>query len=295
MERMTFGIEIETIGKTREEVARAIQSVVGGTVRHVGTPRCYDPWEVTDRKGRAWKVVADSSLNAEFNKRAEIVSPILEYEDIPELQRVVRAVRRAGAKVDRSCGIHIHIGARPFTAQKLAILAKMVYKHEDLIFEALKVRRNRRESYAKPLEDAFIRRLESRKPRTMDELNEAWYGYLNREPSHYDSTRYHGLNLHNVWYRGTIEFRYFNGTLHAGKIKAYIQFCVALAKKALESRSASAKKRTLNRETAKYDFRVFLLRLGMIGDEFKTARKHLLANLAGSAAWKNTHPQNRAA
>jgi len=29
---------------------------------------------------------------------------------------------------------------------------------------------------------------------------------------------------------------------------------------------------------------------GSIGDEFKTARKHLLANLAGSAAWKNGRP-----
>lgn len=38
--------------------------------------------------------------------------------------------------------------------------------------------------------------------------------------------------------------------------------------------------------TSKYDFRCFLLRLGLIGPEFKTARLHLLANLSGSAAWK---------
>ena len=37
----------------------------------------------------------------------------------------------------------------------------------------------------------------------------------------------------------------------------------------------------------KYTFRTWLLRLGMIGDEFKTARKFLLENLDGCIAWKN--------
>lgn len=37
----------------------------------------------------------------------------------------------------------------------------------------------------------------------------------------------------------------------------------------------------------KYTFRTWLLRLGMIGDEFKTARKFLLENLEGGIAWKD--------
>ena len=40
-------------------------------------------------------------------------------------------------------------------------------------------------------------------------------------------------------------------------------------------------------ENEKYTFRVWLLRLGMIGDEFKTARKHLLDHLEGCIAWKD--------
>ena len=31
--------------------------------------------------------------------------------------------------------------------------------------------------------------------------------------------------------------------------------------------------------------------LGLIGDEFKNVRKHLLANMPGDAAWKNGRPQ----
>ena len=90
-----------------------------------------------------------------------------------------------------------------------------------------------------------------------------------------------------MWYRGTVEFRYFNGTLHAGKIKSYIQFSLALGAKAINSNAASSRKRNLNPINSKYDFRVFLLGLGLIGDEFKTARQHLLDNLEGDSAFRN--------
>ena len=287
-----FGIEIETIRRTRQCVAEAIQSVVGDQVRHTGTPACYDPWDVTDNQGRVWKVVADSSLNmVASHLRAEVVSPVLTYQDIPELQKVVRAVRNlAGAKVDSRCGIHIHLDASAFDGRKLANLAKIVYKQEELIIRALGLGGTRLAQYCRPTRDDFIREIERRRPRTREQLNRLWYGYRNSSPMHYDATRYHLLNLHSVWYRGTIEIRAFGGTLHAGKVKAYIQLCLALAAKALNARAASGKKRRANGHSDKYDFRVFMLRLGLIGNEFKSCRKHLLANLAGSAAWKNGRP-----
>ena len=100
LRELKFGIEIETIKRTRQTVAQAIRTVVGGTVRHVGTPVCYDPWEVTDAQERVWKVVADSSLTSvPSHLRAEVVTPVLTYSDIPELQKVIRAVRKlAGAE-----------------------------------------------------------------------------------------------------------------------------------------------------------------------------------------------------
>ena len=73
-------------------------------------------------------------------------------------------------------------------------------------------------------------------------------------------------------------------------MKAYVEFCLALAAKALKARSASARKRQPTGTSDKYDFRCFMLRLGLIGNEFKTCRKHLMANLAGSAAWKHGRP-----
>ena len=66
---------------------------------------------------------------------------------------------------------------------------------------------------------------------------------------------------------------------------------LALAAKGLNGRAASSRKREFRPESAKYDFRVFLLHLGLIGDEFKTARKHLLSAMPGDAAFKRGRPQ----
>ena len=77
----------------------------------------------------------------------------------------------------------------------------------------------------------------------------------------------------------------FNSTLHAGEVKSYIQLCLAISHQALTQKCAS-RNRTQS-ENEKYTFRTWLLRLGLIGDEFKTARQHLLKNLDGNIAWKD--------
>ncbi|WLQ13240.1 amidoligase family protein [Hahella aquimaris] len=287
LREIKFGIEIETVKRTREQIARAIQSVTGGGVFYRRTPVAYDPWDVVDARGRTWKVVSDSSLSSvPAHLRAEVVSPVLGYNDIPLLQEVIRAIRRAGGKVDSQCGIHIHIDAALFNGANLANLAKMVYKQEPLILHALGVSSQRLRTFTRPISNELIQNIERERPRTTEQLNRIWYGYHNQQPIHYDRTRYHGVNLHNVWYRGTVEFRWFEATLHAGKVKAYLQFCLALAAKALNAKTAYSRKRSFDPQSAKYDFRVFLLRLGMIGEEFKTARRHLMVNMPGDAAFK---------
>ncbi|MEG2687517.1 MAG: amidoligase family protein, partial [Christensenellaceae bacterium] len=156
---------------------------------------------------------------------------------------------------------------------------------EDMIYKALKVSRGREQSYCQKIDPNFLERLNRQKPTTRDQLKRIWYDGGDGSHEHYHSSRYHCLNLHSVFQKGTVEFRAFNGELHAGKIKAYIQFCLAITAQALNQRSASpAKTQSINE---KYTFRVWLLRLGLIGDEFKTARKHLLDHLEGCIAWKD--------
>jgi hypothetical protein len=272
-------------------VADAVQSVVGGSVSHEGGS--YDCYSVSDLQGRKWKVVNDSSLtDALPNRRAEVVTPVLVWNDIPQLQKVVRAIRDAGAKATKTCSVHFHIESAPFEAKHLANLVKIVYKQEELLIHAFGIRQSRLNRYTRRINPEVIHNIDRRKPRTREELNRAWYGRYNPNPHHYDSSRYHILNLNPVFNSQTWEMRGANGTLHAGKIRAYLVLCLALAEKALNSKAASSKKRDYRPESAKYDFRVFLVSgLGLIGDEFKNVRKHLLAKMPGDAAWKNGRPQ----
>lgn len=80
-------------------------------------------------------------------------------------------------------------------------------------------------------------------------------------------------------------FRIFNATLDAERINVYEQFCTLMNNLALSLKSASKKK--TESDNPKFTFRVFLIRLGMIGDEYKIARKILLEKLAGNSAFRS--------
>ena len=91
-------------------------------------------------------VAAKLGVNAERvyqafteNKKCELVTPILHYEDIELLQELIRKLRHAGAKSDatRGCGVHIHIGAKGHTPQTLRNLANIMAGHENLLADAL--------------------------------------------------------------------------------------------------------------------------------------------------------------
>ncbi|MCI7413919.1 virulence protein [Hornefia butyriciproducens] len=87
---------------------------------------------------------------------------------------------------------------------------------------------------------------------------------------------------------GKMDFPWFSTDSSPEEIKAYMDFVTALCKKAKEARRITAKDKSVENE--KYAFRCFLLRLGFIGDDYKTSRKILLRNFTGSAAWKGGVP-----
>lgn len=93
------------------------------------------------------------------------------------------------------------------------------------------------------------------------------------------------IEKHNGSPAEAVEFRCFNSTTHAGKVKAYVQFCLAISHQAIVQKSTSAK--VTKSDNEKYTFRSWLLRMGLIGDEFKTCRKFLLQNLDGDIAWRH--------
>ena len=78
----------------------------------------------------------------------------------------------------------------------------------------------------------------------------------------FNGTRYYALNLHATRTKGTIEFRCFNSTTHAGKMKSYVQLCLVVSNQALAQSGASFK--PTNTDNDKYAMRCWLLKMGLI-------------------------------
>ena len=299
MKTQRFGIEIELTGITRRDAAKVIAKYYETTEVYVGG--VYNAYEAQTRDGRKWKIVRDASIRAESKTgtalgddyKTEVVSPICRWEDIEDIQEIVRQLRHKGAIANSSCGIHVHVDAAPYNARSLRNIVNIVASKEDILFKALQVSEPRAERWCKKAEPEFLEKLNKKKPTSTTGVEMLWYnGDCTRCHQHYDSSRYHALNLHAVWQKGTVEFRCFNGTTHAGKIKTYIQLCLAISHQALTQKASTCRK--TKTENEKYTFRTWLLRMGMIGDEFKTAREFLLENLEGDVAFKGGRPAAQA-
>lgn len=284
MKDQKYGVEIELTGITRGRAAELMAELFG--THQTGRESSYDTHYAIDAQGRKWKAMSDASIHTTggCDTSCEIVTPICGYEDIELIQKVVRKLKANGAKANASCGIHVHVDAAKHTAKSLWNLVNIMASKEDLLLKALGVSRDREDQWCKKADSVFITRINRERPKTKEEIERIWYNGSSRRNTHYDDSRYHALNLHSLWQGKGIEFRCFNGTTHAGKIKAYIQLCLAISNQALTQKCASAGKTTTTND--KYTFRTWLLRLGMIGDEFETARKHLLAKLNGDTAFR---------
>lgn len=299
LKNQLFGIEVEMTGITREKAATIIAETFG-TIPSCPSSSCYKTRTITDQKDRKWKIMRDSSItpikndngNASTDEyKVELVTPPLGYEDIEVLQNIIRKLRENGAKSHSSCGIHIHVDGANHNANSLRKLVNFITARQDLIYEALEIE-TRADRWCKKLNSSLLTEMKKDKNLSKEKVEQIWYssandgyaGGVNHE--HYNRTRYHGINLHSYFSKGTIEFRLFNSTLHAGKIKAYIQFCLAVSAWAITSHNkivfrsmngySTEQKVTIMRN-------ILTHRLGLHGDEFKTCRLHLMTPLKKAA------------
>ncbi|WP_295094722.1 amidoligase family protein [Ruminococcus sp.] len=299
MKEQTIGVEVEMNHITRTNAAKVAAELFGtGRYENTAFRNGYYTWSAWDQQGREWKFQRDSSISGPDDQKCELVTPILKYDDIELLQELIRRLRKAGAisHAGVGAGVHIHIGAQGHTAQTLRNLANIMASHEQLIAEAIKIDHFRMNQYCRTVNPNFLKQLNTKKPKTMAQLADIWYGSQGCDSgrtAHYNSSRYHMLNLHATFTKGTVEFRLFqfdrpeNGKrngLHAGQLKSYIQLCLALNQMAKDQKSASSKPQ--QHENPKFAMRTWLNRLGFIGEEFATAREFLTKNLSGNAAWR---------
>ncbi len=96
------------------------------------------------------------------------------------------------------------------------------------------------------------------------------------------------LNLHATFTKGTVEFRMFefkdpDGTrkngLDAGRLRAYVLFCLAVNQKAKDTKRSAPDGRNEGRENTYNRMWSWLYQLGMVEDEFAIVRKVFLNGL----------------
>jgi hypothetical protein len=282
MLNQTFGVEIEMSGISRQHGAKIIASYFGTALVHSGGG--YDEWYACDQQGRKWKCVYDSSIVASSSTtKCEFVTPILTYNDMNDLQELIRRFAKARAKSDAAhrCGIHVHVGALDHTVQQVKNLVNFMSSYQDIIYKAVQVDPHR-QTYCEKLANGTIERFNGERLADETACEKAWYNSEHPEYNkgrHYDNSRYHGLNLHSLFSKGTVEFRVFNGTLHAGKVRAYIVMCLGICNYSkTKSRISKTKKRQFNDKYTMYEL---LCKIGVKGPEFKNCRDHLTAYLEG--------------
>ncbi len=297
--KQLFGVEVEMTGISRQKAADLVGELLGTTPSHPNRT-CYKTRTILDQASRVWKIMRDSSIypcqNDNSNEnideyKVEFVTPPLKYEDIELLQNIIRKLRENGAKTNASCGIHVHIDGANHNPTSLKKLVTFMIARQDLIYEALEI--GQRECrWCKKLNENILKEMKSCKQLSKDDAERIWYsvandGYYGQiDHTHYNETRYHGINLHSYFSKGTVEFRLFNSTLHAGKIKAYIQFCLAISAWSITSNERIVF-RSMEGYTAEQKVtimrNILTHRLGLFGEEFKTCRLHLMTPLKKSA------------
>ena len=240
VDKIRFGIEIEFTGMSRKKATHVVGEALNESVKYRAVNDHH--WDIIEQqRNRTWTINTDESINSEVDSTkndevfvpsefsCEFISPILKYDDIETVEKIVNALKNAGAATNNSTGTHVHIGAEILNVHSISNLVNIVARKEDLLYKALHVYKAREHTYCKKVDKEFLEDLNREKPETMEELKELWFKKYCEDINdpHHDS-RYRGLNLHSLFTKGTVEFRWFNTTMEPEKIRKYIQLCMML-------------------------------------------------------------------
>lgn len=193
----TFGVEIECYHAERRALMAAGESN-GITINSEG-------YNHNDSKSY-YKIVSDGSLTGVDNN--DVVSPILngEKSGFDSLKAVTKALDEVGAMVNRSCGLHVHIGTKGMTDEWYINVFKNYQRLENLINSFMAPSRRGQNGYCKSIKNYHFENC-----RTIYDVS-CMMG------------RYHVVNP-AAWRRhGTIEFRQHQGTTDFEKISNWVKF-----------------------------------------------------------------------
>lgn len=174
-----------------------------------------------------WKLTTDASVRGAGFQGRELVSPVLRGADgFDQVRRVGEALAAAGAKVNMTCGTHVHHDAADLTAADLAALAAL-YAGNQSVIDGM-VAPSRRASARNIYCASYDATEAARVARCTTVAEVARVG------------RYRTLNFAALAVHGTVEFRQHQGTTSAAKISAWIRFGQAMIEAARSRRVIAA-------------------------------------------------------
>jgi len=221
-ERATFGIEIECFVPS-DKIRR-----IGGYHRGAA---------IGGRFPRGWRAERDGSLST--RKRGyvpvEIVSPVLRGADgLAQVRKVARILKEWDARVNPTCGFHVHVGVESLVGNDANRVADLVRRmlnlaahHELAIYGASGTKRRLNGRWSASLKNG---RWAQKKESLRKKINDATLRRLSC-----DIGRYQLLNVSPLYSsKRTVEFRAFAGTMEEVKMVSYIQVALAIATRAMD-------------------------------------------------------------
>ena len=212
----TFGVEIECM-LPREPFEIAANAS--------GLRYSYESYNHRDTRDY-FKITTDSSVDATRGREGEereCVSPVLDgnKNGFSKLELCCNALNAANAYVNKSTGLHVHIGAKSLTDEQYANVFKNYQKLEHVIDTFMAPsRRGDNNTYCKSIRDKHLDSCNSRQD-IFTEFTEG--NRYNRYVA-----RYFKVNAAAYGTHGTIEFRQHQGTTDYTKIKNWVNFCAKL-------------------------------------------------------------------
>lgn len=230
-----FGIELEMYNVNVRDLANAMrnESVEFQNENYNHTTRSH------------WKAVRDSSISG--SNAIEVVSPILQGENgMQQVKSVCKALNSVNAKVNKSCGFHVHFSAADFTIEQWRNLFINYALFEEHIDKMMPV--SRRDS-----NNRFCQSKKTEVLANIERINAATE-LIDITNAIRQNTRYVKLNVESFWRHGTVEFRQHSGTVDFNKISAWVEILNSLIEYSATTRATSANDffKILNAKTKRY-------------------------------------------
>lgn len=274
MKRQFFTVELDLTGVSMWECEKIMADFLGDD-------------ELFDLSGRDWNInrngsiipvvrsTGEDSAPVEDFYQVQLITPILEYDDIPRLLKIIRCIRESGGISDAvyQCALHVHVRIEEQDEEVVHNLIRCLNKKKYLLEKALQIPDNRLIRFC----DRAMERLGQQdcvESKLLQDLVNPWFEDCTNKPILRSSSDFCDMG---------IEFFMFNGTLDEDRILSYVQLSLALVE------SASYLKNRLYHEPAqfvneKHCMNDWLTNMYLSGDEFKTLKRVLLKNLSEESA-----------